>query len=41
MKKNLSLLAVVVVLTGCGKQTANSPIPADEQLEQRIEQTLG
>ena len=41
MKKNLSLLAVVVLLTGCGKQTANSPIPADEQLEQRIEQTLG
>ena len=41
MKKNLSLLAVVVLLTGCGKQTANSPIPADEELEQRIEQTLG
>ena len=41
MKKNLFLLAVVVLLTGCGKQTANSPIPADEQLEQRIEQTLG
>ena len=41
MKKNLFLLAVVVLLTGCGKQTANSPIPADEELEQRIEQTLG
>ena len=41
MKKNLFLLAVVVLLTGCGKQTANRPIPADEQLEQRIEQTLG
>ena len=41
MKKNLFLLAAgTIVLAGCSKQAVNGPIAADEQLEQRIEQTL-
>ena len=42
MRKNLILLAAAVaLLAGCSKQSGSSPIAADEQIEQRIEQTLG